>query len=474
MFGPEYNTKGSPTYLTNNRIPKGNGGHHLNDSTITDDGNNVVFTTPIAGTAISASSGFLGNLTGTASNATSASHALNADNAISSSFATNSNTSISASFATTATSASHALNTDNAISASYALTASFLEGGVPVPSLQEVTSVGASTSASISITDGGNLMVDNQNGNADLVVTNDGSNTYSSTIRLGGGTAGGGNGFYLEMLPGDIANLRSDGGVITFGNNVQVTGSLDVNGGITGSLEGTASYALQALSASFAPSSPAFPFTGNAQINGNLSVTGSYLRLSGSFSGSLIDNITDTFTGSAPIEHVVSLTQAEYNTISGSADPNTLYYITDAASFVTSASFATTAATASFVAGVALLGSINTFTANNVFSGSVRGEVRPLSIGSNTASLDCSSDNFYTLQLVSGSNTFINPSNILPGQTINLRINTTGSATVSFPSSVLQQSGSSYVPTTTTGVDVVTFISFDATSLLLSNVKNLV
>jgi len=38
MFGPEYNTKGVPTYLTNNTIPKGDGGHHLNDSNITDDG----------------------------------------------------------------------------------------------------------------------------------------------------------------------------------------------------------------------------------------------------------------------------------------------------------------------------------------------------------------------------------------------------------------------------------------------------
>jgi hypothetical protein len=117
---------------------------------------------------------------------------------------------------------------------------------------------------------------------------------------------------------------------------------------------------------------------------------------------------------------------------------------------------------------------LSTFLQSTVLSGSIRGEVNALSISSNTASLNCALDNFFTLQLVSGSNTFINPSNILPGQTINLRINTTGSATVSFPSSVLQSSGSAYVPTTTTGVDVVTFISFDATSLLLSNVKNLV
>jgi hypothetical protein len=41
LFGPEYATKGSPTYLTNNKIPKSDGGHHLNDSNITDDGSRV-------------------------------------------------------------------------------------------------------------------------------------------------------------------------------------------------------------------------------------------------------------------------------------------------------------------------------------------------------------------------------------------------------------------------------------------------
>jgi hypothetical protein len=88
--------------------------------------------------------------------------------------------------------------------------------------------------------------------------------------------------------------------------------------------------------------------------------------------------------------------------------------------------------------------------------------------------MDLSTGNFFTLQLVSGSNTYIEPSNIQAGQTINLLVNTTGSATVSFPSSVKQISGSSYVPTTTTSQDIVTFISFDTGSIYLSNVKNLV
>ena len=41
MFGPEYSTKGAPTYPTNNTIQKGNGGHHLLDSNITDDGTTI-------------------------------------------------------------------------------------------------------------------------------------------------------------------------------------------------------------------------------------------------------------------------------------------------------------------------------------------------------------------------------------------------------------------------------------------------
>jgi N-acetylmuramoyl-L-alanine amidase len=135
----------------------------------------------------------------------------------------------------------------------------------------------------------------------------------------------------------------------------------------------------------------------------------------------------------------------------------------------TSASYALNATTASYAQNIG-----PTLTQNLVLSGSVIGKVSALSISSNTASLDLSTGNFYTLQLVSGSNTFINPSNIQIGQTINILLSTTGSGTVSFPSSVKQVSGSAYVPTTTTSKDIITLISYDATDLYLSNVKNLV
>lgn len=64
LFGPEYATKGSPTYPTNNRIQKGTGTHHLADSSITDNGTTISTSLPLTSTQITASSGFKGNLVG--------------------------------------------------------------------------------------------------------------------------------------------------------------------------------------------------------------------------------------------------------------------------------------------------------------------------------------------------------------------------------------------------------------------------
>lgn len=132
-----------------------------------------------------------------------------------------------------------------------------------------------------------------------------------------------------------------------------------------------------------------------------------------------------------------------------------------------------------FTGSFAITGS-NTFvgsqiiTGSLVVTGSVQGNVAALTVTSNTASVDLSLASFYTLQLVSGSNIFINPSNITPGQTATILVSTTGSGTVSFPSTVKQPSGSSYTPTTSTGKDVLTFLSYDTTTLYVASVKNLI
>jgi hypothetical protein len=82
--------------------------------------------------------------------------------------------------------------------------------------------------------------------------------------------------------------------------------------------------------------------------------------------------------------------------------------------------------------------------------------------------------NFFTLQLVAGTATHLNPSNIKPGQTVSVFVNTIGSGSMTFPSSVKQISGSLYTPTASTGIDIITLISKDTSSLYLVNAKNFV
>ena len=123
-------------------------------------------------------------------------------------------------------------------------------------------------------------------------------------------------------------------------------------------------------------------------------------------------------------------------------------------------------------ANVIVTGSLNV-NGSALITGSVQGNVLPLTVASNTASLNLNNGNFFVLALTGSQDIRIEPSNIKPGQTVNLKLNTTGSGTVSFPTSVLQQSGSAYVPTTTVGTDIITMVSFDNTNLYLANIKNL-
>ncbi len=113
-------------------------------------------------------------------------------------------------------------------------------------------------------------------------------------------------------------------------------------------------------------------------------------------------------------------------------------------------------------------------TGSAIITGSVQGNVIPLTVASNTASLNLNNGNFFELALTGSQDIRIEPSNIKPGQTINIKLNTTGSGTVSFPTSVKQVSGSAYVPTSGTSTDIITMVSFDSTNLFLANVKNLI
>ena len=117
-----------------------------------------------------------------------------------------------------------------------------------------------------------------------------------------------------------------------------------------------------------------------------------------------------------------------------------------------------------------------TITGSFTITGSAYGNVVSMSIASQTASMDLSLGNFYTLTLVSGSTTHLAASNIRPGQTINLLVTqpSIGTGSVSYNSTFKFPAGANYVPTTISGSeDIVTFISYDTTKLYATSINNL-
>lgn len=118
----------------------------------------------------------------------------------------------------------------------------------------------------------------------------------------------------------------------------------------------------------------------------------------------------------------------------------------------------------------------NTFVGNQTISGSLNGSVITLSVVSNTASMDLNLGNFFILNLPSSSTTFLNPTNIKPGQTTQLLIkqpSTTGS--IAYPANMLFPTGSDYSASIiANSSDILSFISFTTESLYGVSVKTLV
>ena len=244
------------------------------------------------------------------------------------------------------------------------------------------------------------------NGNLFNILMNGTATTKQTVLRITGSWNQSGAGGYtvlelasIETTTGTGARLLQDwivNGVsaasLDSAGRFTLTGSINASQGITGSLFGTASWAQNALTASYLLGyiSP-FPFTGSAQITGSLGVTGSFSINAASGSSALISN-ADTLvisgsliiTGSTAITGSMSVSDG----ISGS--------LFGTASQAVTASYALTA---SYVASIAGL------STSQIATGSV------------TASVGQSSSSF---QLVSGSTTFLyvsNSGNLLIGTT---------------------------------------------------------
>ena len=107
-------------------------------------------------------------------------------------------------------------------------------------------------------------------------------------------------------------------------------------------------------------------------------------------------------------------------------------------------------------------------------SGSVTAGVYTLTDVAGTTTMDCSLGNFFTLAMPAGGSTTLTPSNIQAGQTINVKITQNATpSTIAFAASVDFEGGTAFAVSTGAGeVDVMTFVSFDGTSLQATGLKN--
>ena len=104
-----------------------------------------------------------------------------------------------------------------------------------------------------------------------------------------------------------------------------------------------------------------------------------------------------------------------------------------------------------------------------VISGSAFGAVRALTITSQTASINFSTGNYFTLALPTGSNVFLNPTNVQIGQTAILEITQplSGSvSTVTYPASITFPQNFAYTASAVLSTsDTINFISFNGSTL---------
>ena len=330
---------------------------------------------------------------------------------------------------------------------------------------------------------------------------------------------------------GDAANDTQTlwGTVDVISGPLKVTGSADFQGGLTGSLLGTASYANQALSSSFASSvvsasysvsssyaatasfllgsiqsssyalssshadsSNTASYYGGSVVSASYSVSSSHADSANTasyYNGSVVSSsyaVSASHADSANTAsyYAGSVVSASYSLSASHADSASTasFYggSVTSASYALSASYANNALTASFFAGSVTSASfastasfINALTQSVVITGSVQGNIVSASISSDTSSLDFSQGNFFT-SLVSGS-THFSVTNLKQGQTVNVLLTTVGVATASFSPNVKQPSGSSYTPTSgSSKTDVLTFASWDSSNAYLVSVKNMI
>jgi len=259
-------------------------------------------------------------------------------------------------------------------------------------------------------------------------------------------------------------------------------GELDYSSSVLQNNINTVSNTLSSFTGSYATTG-SNTFVGNQTISSSLFISGNinmvngadlvthHVRAAGSngleletFAGVTIVAMGQGGGTQAQFVGALSANSFSSSTINGLGNPLTFSQSVDARLDVT----ATT--------GSNVFTGSQTITGSLIITGSAYGNIVSMSVVSNTASMNLSISNFFTLGLTSGQNTRIEPINILPGETINLLISqpSIGSGSISYPSTFKFASGLPYSASlNSSSVDILTFITFDTGSIYAASIKNL-
>ena len=254
---------------------------------------------------------------------------------------------------------------------------------------------------------------------------------------------------------------------------------------LTGSTGGTLTFS-DGTTQTTAAGGAAFPYTGSAQITGSLGVTGSIESIGKVTIGDALNVNSGTDAMLISIDSNTTATRAGvfagYQNTASDTDSVVLGGFGNTASGLRGGVLAGQSNTASHIRSVVLGGiSLSTTKADEVvvpnldINGTVVQSVQALTITSNTASLDASTGQMFTLGLQNAADTHLELSNQVAGQTFSLKItnNATAAGTISFDSQFDFEDGTAFTATAATNaVDILTFTTFDGTNVQCVGSKN--
>ena len=477
MSGPEYSDIATPAYLTNNRIAKGNGSHHLNDSNISDNGSivDINSNTKITGSLTQSGSGLSFFTNGAAGGETKTIAYSDMTNAGGTTYTENYFGIIDyppgiydnalTMFKGTAAFGQYSHNFSNGDSAGVQLkTVSGSFGTIDVFTGTTGDAVAAVSGDNIFITATGRLKLRFDGGTTEI----------SSSVDITG------------SLKVDQGVQMKAGAIVT--GSAGISGSLDVVGTATVSKLATVKaltttegnvkigqgvnpyFALNIGSAAEPTRLPGIQiFTSASQFAGTTNYAGLNVY-DGDYGGTFVGNVQN-HAGSGT---VAPANEAVFAVMGGAVgdsilSDNTIFY---ADNIDGSPKFTKTTI---FQRDVQVSGSLQV-TGSLRTTGSIESEVVALAIASNSSSLDATNGSFFTLDLVDGADTHINQSNTTPGQTYTLKTTNggAGTGTISFNSGFKFSDGTAPTATATAAaVDIYTFVTYTTNEVYATAVTNL-